>query len=100
MISMTSPIWQQIKVIMVNILLYHLILIFIQCDFMQLGRGCGGELYNYGGTFSSPGYPNTDRNNSDCTWTINVPMNLMVAIHFAGKFIYISYKDSKYYLII
>lgn len=49
-----------------------------------LGVGCGGELYNYGGIFSSPGYPNTDRNNSDCTWTINVPMNLFVALQFQG----------------
>lgn len=50
------------------------------------GPGCGGELYNYGGTFTSPGYPNTDRNNTDCTWTINVPMNLFVALQFQGKF--------------
>lgn len=47
------------------------------------GRGCGGELYNYGGTFTSPGYPNTDHNNSDCTWTINVPINLVVALQFS-----------------
>lgn len=52
--------------------------------FIEIGRGCGGELYNYGGTFSSPGYPNTDRNNSDCTWKINVPMNLYVALQFSG----------------
>ncbi|XP_055295203.1 cubilin homolog [Sitodiplosis mosellana] len=47
------------------------------------GRGCGGALYNYGGTFTSPGYPNTYRNNSlDCTWIISVPMNLLVAVRF------------------
>lgn len=52
---------------------------------MGIGRGCGGDLYNYGGTFTSPGYPNTDRNHSDCTWTISVPMNLYAAIYFQGK---------------
>ncbi|XP_031624566.1 cubilin homolog [Contarinia nasturtii] len=51
--------------------------------YLATDKGCGGELYNYGGTFSSPGYPNTDRNNSDCTWTINVPMNLYVALQFS-----------------
>lgn len=49
------------------------------------GRGCGGELFNYGGVITSPGYPNTDRNDSDCTWVINVPQNLKVAVMFTGK---------------
>lgn len=53
--------------------------------FSFTGSGCGGELYNYGGQLSSPGYPNTDRNNSDCYWTINVPINLVVALKFQGK---------------
>lgn len=48
------------------------------------GPGCGGELYNFGGMFTSPGYPEIDRNNTDCTWTINVPMNLFVALQFQG----------------
>lgn len=51
------------------------------------GPGCGGELYNYGGMFTSPGYPEIDRNSTDCTWTINVPMNLNVALQFEGIFI-------------
>lgn len=50
------------------------------------GRGCGGEVFNYAGVFTSPGYPNTDRNVSDCIWTINVPQNLKVAISFSGKY--------------
>lgn len=53
--------------------------------FHHEGPGCGGELYNYGGSFSSPGYPNTEQNSSDCTWTVSVPMNLYVAINFNGK---------------
>lgn len=51
----------------------------------NIGLGCGGELYNYGGTFTSPGYPNTYRNDSDCTWKVTVPMNLYAAVHFQGK---------------
>lgn len=50
------------------------------------GRGCGGEVFNYAGVFTSPGYPNTDRNDSDCTWVINVPQTLKVALKFDGKF--------------
>lgn len=50
------------------------------------GRGCGGEVFNYAGVFTSPGYPNTDRNDSDCRWTINVPQNLKAAISFSGKY--------------
>uniref|UniRef100_A0A7G3AGB7 Cubilin n=1 Tax=Lutzomyia longipalpis TaxID=7200 RepID=A0A7G3AGB7_LUTLO len=46
------------------------------------GRGCGGFLYNYGGSFSSPLYPLNDRNNSQCTWDVNVPSNLKVALRF------------------
>lgn len=53
--------------------------------FFSSGVGCGGELYNYGGIFTSPSYPSADRNNSDCTWTINVPMNLLVAVSFPSK---------------
>lgn len=49
------------------------------------GRGCGGEVFNYAGVFTSPGYPNTDRNDSDCTWVINVPQTLKVALSFDGK---------------
>lgn len=49
-------------------------------------RGCGGEVFNYAGTFTSPGYPNTERNDSDCTWTINVPQHLVVQLTFDGMF--------------
>lgn len=47
-------------------------------------RGCGGEVFNYAGTFTSPGYPNTERNDSDCSWTINVPQHLVVQLDFDG----------------
>lgn len=50
------------------------------------GPGCGGEIFNYGGIFSSPLYPNNNRSNFDCTWTVSVPQNLKVAIKFSGEF--------------
>lgn len=69
----------KIKIILINSLkCFHLRI------YNFLGPGCGGELYNYGGMFTSPGYPDTDRNNTDCTWIINVPMNLFVALQFQG----------------
>uniref|UniRef100_A0A1B0D3H0 Uncharacterized protein n=1 Tax=Phlebotomus papatasi TaxID=29031 RepID=A0A1B0D3H0_PHLPP len=46
------------------------------------GRGCGGTLFNYGGIFTSPLYPLNDRNSSQCTWDVNVPNNLIVALRF------------------
>lgn len=46
------------------------------------GPGCGGQIYNYGGIFSSPFYPQNDRNNSDCRWDISVPQNTRVALRF------------------
>lgn len=48
------------------------------------GRGCGGQIFNYAGSFSSPFYPLNDRNYSDCTWDISVPQNLKVALQFEG----------------
>lgn len=50
------------------------------------GLGCGGQIFNYAGQFSSPMYPANDRNASDCRWDIIVPQNLVVAISFSGKF--------------
>ncbi|XP_076655704.1 cubilin [Halictus rubicundus] len=47
------------------------------------GRGCGGRLYNYAGTFTSPLYPNEYRNNTVCTWDVSVPRGLKVMLKFA-----------------
>lgn len=49
------------------------------------GQGCGGEIFNYGGQFSSPLYPSNERSYADCRWTIEVPENLVVSITFEGK---------------
>ncbi|XP_033326417.2 cubilin [Megalopta genalis] len=46
------------------------------------GRGCGGRIYNYAGSFTSPLYPNEYRNNSICTWDVSVPRGLKVALKF------------------
>ncbi|KAJ6633725.1 Cubilin like, partial [Pseudolycoriella hygida] len=46
------------------------------------GLGCGGQIFNYAGQFSSPMYPANDRNASDCRWDIAVPQNLVIAISF------------------
>lgn len=50
------------------------------------GIGCGGQLYNYAGQFSSPWYPANDRNASDCRWDISVPQNLVISITFSSKY--------------
>lgn len=47
------------------------------------GRGCGGQLFNYGGQFTSPLYPENARNDSDCRWDVSVPNNLKVALRFS-----------------
>ena len=49
------------------------------------GRGCGGKIFNYGGIFSSPLYPNTNRSSEDCTWHVSVPQNMKVALRFTGN---------------
>jgi cubilin len=49
------------------------------------GRGCGGEIFNYGGIFTSPLYPMNNRTYYDCTWSIRVPNNLKVGLKFEGE---------------
>lgn len=49
------------------------------------GRGCGGQLFNFGGQFSSPMYPENVRDITDCKWDVTVPQNLVVALQFEGK---------------
>ncbi|XP_029722333.2 cubilin homolog isoform X1 [Aedes albopictus] len=46
------------------------------------GRGCGGEMFNYGGIFSSPLYPNNNRTRKQCLWTVTVPNNMRIALKF------------------
>ncbi|KAM8810851.1 cubilin [Eudromia elegans] len=44
--------------------------------------GCGGMLYGSTGSFTSPGYPATYQNNTDCAWTITVPTGPTVTVNF------------------
>lgn len=46
------------------------------------GRGCGGQIYNYGGVFSSPLYPSPYRNRSVCNWDVIVPNGSKVILGF------------------
>ncbi|XP_076174105.1 cubilin isoform X2 [Ptiloglossa arizonensis] len=46
------------------------------------GRGCGGRIYNYAGSFTSPLYPNEYRTNAVCTWTVSVPVGLKIVLDF------------------
>lgn len=57
------------------------------------GQGCGGTFYNYGGIFTSPLYPNSNRTANDCTWTVIVPQNLKVALRFASENFYDRFND-------
>lgn len=49
-----------------------------------IGRGCGGAIYNYGGTFTSPFYPNPYRNRSVCVWEVSVPRGMKVSLQFTN----------------
>lgn len=49
------------------------------------GSGCGGEIFNFAGSFASPGYPKNDRNQTDCQWDVSVPTNLKIALQFEGN---------------
>ncbi|KAL0113327.1 hypothetical protein PUN28_012468 [Cardiocondyla obscurior] len=46
------------------------------------GQGCGGRIFNYGGRFTSPLYPNTYRNNTVCTWDVSVPRGFKIIFQF------------------
>lgn len=35
--------------------------------------------------FTSPLYPSYNRTNFDCTWTVRVPQNLVIALKFNGE---------------
>ncbi|XP_039305004.1 cubilin isoform X2 [Solenopsis invicta] len=46
------------------------------------GRGCGGRIFNFGGRFTSPLYPNVYRNNTVCTWDVSVPRGFKIILQF------------------
>lgn len=69
----------QIKVKHINLSFVIMVL-----TFLNKGRGCGGELYNYRGKFTSPMYPGNYRNESLCTWMVRVPSGMRTALKFSG----------------
>ncbi|XP_019353396.2 cubilin [Alligator mississippiensis] len=44
--------------------------------------GCGGTLYGETGSFTSPDYPATYQNNTDCEWVIFAPKGRTVKVNF------------------
>lgn len=46
------------------------------------GPGCGGRIFNFGGRFTSPLYPNIYRNNTVCTWDVSVPRGFKIVLDF------------------
>ncbi|XP_037612385.1 cubilin [Sebastes umbrosus] len=46
-------------------------------------NGCGGTLYGDHGSFSSPNYPGTYPNGTNCEWGITAPRGRVVTITFA-----------------
>lgn len=46
-------------------------------------KGCGGTLFGEHGSFTSPEYPASYGNNTDCEWVIAVPLRRTVNISFA-----------------
>nr|DBA25188.1 TPA: hypothetical protein GDO54_012746 [Pyxicephalus adspersus] len=45
---------------------------------------CGGTLFGDNGSFTSPEFPDTYSNNTDCEWTIVAPIGRPVQIHLAS----------------
>lgn len=44
--------------------------------------GCGGILTGYSGTLASPEFPSRYSNNLTCTWTLQIPANGLLKLHF------------------
>ncbi|KAM8967664.1 cubilin [Pelodytes ibericus] len=46
-------------------------------------KGCGGTLFGDHGSFTSPDYPDSYSNNTDCEWQIVAPLGKLVRLDFA-----------------
>lgn len=49
---------------------------------LPCASGCGGILHGNHGSFSSPNYPGTYPNNTNCVWDIKAPRGRVVTITF------------------
>ena len=56
------------------------------CLFINLiinfSSGCGGQMTGDGGNFTSPNYPESYSKNSECVWTIVVPLQDTIELTF------------------
>ncbi|XP_077124414.1 cubilin [Ranitomeya variabilis] len=73
----------------------HILHLFFKSDVIAAGngyeitwtsspKGCGGTLFGDHGSFTSPEYPRSYSNNTDCEWTIAAPPGRTVAISLAA----------------
>lgn len=61
-------------------------------------QGCGGVFFNYRGVFTSPLYPSSYRNDSECEYNVRVPLGLQVALKFT-VFDIVGSCDSNYVVV-
>uniref|UniRef100_A0A8C5PBH1 Cubilin n=1 Tax=Leptobrachium leishanense TaxID=445787 RepID=A0A8C5PBH1_9ANUR len=47
-------------------------------------KDCGGTLFGDHGSFTSPGYPGSYSNNTDCAWHIIAPLGKFIRLSFAS----------------
>ncbi|XP_044726579.1 cubilin-like [Chrysoperla carnea] len=48
------------------------------------GPGCGGKLFNYGGKFTSPNYPNVYNKTGTCVWEVSTPQGTLISLQFVN----------------
>lgn len=51
----------------------------------DMGKGCGGTLYNYKGRFTSPLHPLGYKSSTQCVWEVRVPIGMRVGIKISGN---------------
>lgn len=52
----------------------------------NIGRGCGGKMFNKDGTIVSPMFSMVYNKNSTCRWDIAVPRPHPITIQFRGVY--------------
>jgi hypothetical protein len=54
--------------------------------YFNIGRGCGGRIFNIEGIITSPMYPSLYRKDAACKWEIAVPRPNPIRITFRGLY--------------
>jgi len=52
----------------------------------NIGRGCGGKMFNMDGTIMSPMYPMVYNKSSTCRWDIAVPRPKAIRVQFKSMY--------------